>query len=116
MYLYLLINRHLNTHLSAFNNLNINTLTYPRADHWGIAGCMLLGSATDGAGTQRTTSFTQRLDISLRIWRKYLIASLTHTAKIIEIMSVPIIWLQFNHSKNDDNQLRLILSQNPDAR
>ena len=28
MYLYLLINRHLNTHLSVFNNLNINTLTY----------------------------------------------------------------------------------------
>ena len=31
MYLSLLINRHPNTHSSVLNNLNINTLTYPRA-------------------------------------------------------------------------------------
>ena len=44
----------------------------------------------------KMTLLTQRLYISRRIWRRYLTPSSTTSAKMIEIISVPIICLQFN--------------------
>ena len=52
------------------------------------------GKERGRADIHRLTTFTQRSYISRRIWRKYFIPSLTHSAKIIEIIRVPIICLR----------------------
>ena len=48
MYLYFLFNRHLNIHLSVFNNLNINTHTYTLGmAHAPYVGIIFIGCYTD---------------------------------------------------------------------
>lgn len=43
MYLYLHYIKHPNTHLGVFKNLNINTLTYPRAGQVGVCRMYVVG-------------------------------------------------------------------------